>query len=118
MDIRASMDALADLIRDGVDRPVSCDPRNIAPPCVLVCPPKLTPDATLCGTRKLSHTVLVIGLPGAYAEIDPLSRLLDQTLTALEDGPGWTFADLVAYESTPQGAEPAMAYQITTEVLA
>lgn len=118
MDVRAAMDALADLIRDGVDRPVSCDPRNIAPPCVLVTLPQLLPEAVLCGPHKYAHKVLVIGLPGAYAELGPLADLLGQTLAVLEDGPGWLLADPVAYEDTPQGGEPSMAYQITTEAYA
>ncbi|MFI6688908.1 hypothetical protein [Streptomyces sp. NPDC050485] len=112
-----AMERLADRIRAQVDRPVTTDPRNVVAPCVLIAPPQLTPDGVQCGGYKAKHQVLVIGLPGARAELDPLAELLDQVLTVLDDGPGWTLAELVSYEplSDPSHIEPSMAYQVTVE---
>jgi hypothetical protein len=116
--ITAAMDQLADLIRDGVDRPVTCDPTRVAnAPCVLIEPPELDVRGTYCGTYQLRFRVLVIGLPGARAALDPLAQLVQQTLHVLENGPGWTTAEPVGYvPATDAGmAEPSQAYRITVE---
>ncbi|CAM5600566.1 hypothetical protein GCM10010329_50160 [Streptomyces spiroverticillatus] len=115
--ITDAMEHLADRIRAGVDRPVTTDPRNVVAPCVLVPPPMLTPGGVACGGHKYRWRILVVGTPGARAELDPLGRLLDDVLEVLEDeGPGWTLAELVAFEPYDAGAtEPSMAYQVEIE---
>ncbi|MDG4860138.1 hypothetical protein P8605_18610 [Streptomyces sp. T-3] len=111
------MEDLAELIRSQINRPVTTDPRNIAAPCVLVSPPQLQPEGTHCGTHLYTFKVLVVGLPGARAEFDPLDALTTEVLAALETGPGWTLAQLVAFEPLADAAsiEPSMAYEITVE---
>lgn len=100
-------------------RSVHVDPTRVADtPCVLIELPQMTPNATLCGGWKWQHTVLVIGQPGAWAELGPLSALLEQLLTALDDlGIGWSLAEPVAYTPLVQAGmgDPCISYRITIE---
>lgn len=117
--ITAAMDALADQLSEHTDRPCVADPSRVAAtPCVLVEPPVLEPDGVLCGKTMHRFTVLVIGLPGARAELAPLADLLEQTLGGLEElGYGWTLAEPVGYVPLMDSAsaEPCQAYRITVE---
>lgn len=100
-------------------RPVTVDPTATAQsPCVLIEVPQLEPSGTLCGAITYRHTVLVIGQPGAWAELEPLSDLLLLVLEALEEtGIPWTLAEPVSYVPLVQDgqADPCMAYRITIE---
>ncbi|MFE7133397.1 hypothetical protein ACFVIM_21325 [Streptomyces sp. NPDC057638] len=117
--ITAGMDALAQRLALRVDRPVTTDPTTVAAtPCVLIEPPTLEPPALLCGAYIHRYTVLVIGLPGARAELDPLADLLAQTIEALDDlDLMWVLAEPVAYVplQDASAAEPCQAYRITVE---
>lgn len=108
------MDQLVEFLAETVPRPVSGDPRNVSPPCVLVTPPRLDSQGTLCAPRTHTLTVLVIGTPGARAELGPLAELLDATLDRLDEGPGWTTAEFAAYDP-PGSQESHMCYRITVE---
>ncbi|MFE3071775.1 hypothetical protein [Streptomyces sp. NPDC059247] len=113
--ITEDMEALAALIRPGVDRPVTTDPRNLAVPCVLVEPPRLAPADTLCGDTRARYSVLVVGLPGARAELEPLAVLLAAVLTALDAASlPWLLAEPVAYYplAAAQSVEPSQAYRV------
>lgn len=116
MSIIAKMTELAERIRANTTRPVTTDPRNVAnTPCVLIEPPVLDPSvATACGFIY-RFSVLVIGLPGARAELTPLDALLDQVLAVVD----WTLAEPVGYVplAAPGQAEPNQAYRVTVEVL-
>lgn len=100
-------------------RPVTTDPTKTAnTPCVLVEVPQLEPGGTLCGEVTFRHTVIVIGQPGAWAELQPLADLLYAVLQALDElGIGWTLAEPVSYVPLVQDgqADPAMSYRITIE---
>jgi hypothetical protein len=100
-------------------RPVVVDPtRTASTPCVLVEVPQLEPSGTLCGDVTFRHTLLVIGQPGAWAELQPLSDLLYAVLNALDElGIGWTLAEPVTYVPLVQDgqADPCMSYRITVE---
>ncbi|MCF2529372.1 hypothetical protein [Yinghuangia soli] len=112
------MTDMREFLAPATDRPVVVDPRNLVPPCVLVPPPNMQPSGgTMCAPRTAVHRLLVLGLPGAWAEFGPLSELLDDILGRLEDGPGWVSADLIAYEPfvDPASGEPSMAYEIRVE---
>lgn len=117
--------AMADL-RDRVaftlgpgSRPVTTDPTaTAATPCVLVELPQIDPAGTLCGDVTYRHTLLVIGQPGAWAELQPLADLLHAVLVALDAlGIGWTLAEPVAYTPLVQDgqADPSLSYRITVE---
>lgn len=100
-------------------RPVTVDPTATAQsPCVLVEVPQMEPAGTLCGAITYRHTILVIGQPGAWAELQPLSDLVHQVLTVLEEtGIPWTLAEPVSYVPLVQDgqADPCMSYRITIE---
>ncbi|MFI5861202.1 hypothetical protein [Streptomyces sp. NPDC051546] len=113
--ITDDMQALADALAPVVGRPVTCDPRNLAPPCVLIEPPRLSPASVLCGDTTARYSVLVVGLPGAFAELGPLAALLDEVLFALDtEGLPWLLAEPVAYYPLASSAsvEPSQAYRI------
>ena len=103
-------------------RPVTVDPTaTAATPCVLIEVPQLEPAGTLCGAFTFRHTLLVIGQPGAWTEIQGLSTLLDRVLEALDGlGISWTLAEPVAYTPLVQdgSADPCMSYRITVEEFA
>lgn len=119
MKVSEAMENLAGRLRPHLSRPVVTDPtRTAATPCVLVELPQLEPNGTLCGERLWRHVLLVIGIPGARAEMDPLAELLDDVLVALDDiGIGWTLAEPVAYTPLVQDgtADPSLAYRLTLE---
>ncbi|MFB6943395.1 hypothetical protein ACFWGL_12415 [Streptomyces sp. NPDC060286] len=122
MMITAAMDALADRLAEFTERPVTSDPTRVsATPCVLVEPPSIEPTtSTLCGAHLYRYTVLCIGLPGARAELGPLSDLLEDVTGALDElGIGWMLAEPVAYVPLQDAAaaEPCQAYRITVEEL-
>lgn len=100
-------------------RPVVVDPtRTAATPCVLVEVPQIEPAGTLCGDVTYRHTLIVIGQPGAWAEIQTLSTLVQAVLTALDElSIGWTLAEPVSYVPLVQdgSADPCMSYRITVE---
>ncbi|MFJ9433686.1 hypothetical protein ACIRQY_29090 [Streptomyces sp. NPDC101490] len=113
--ITDDMETLAAFIRPGVDRPVTTDPRNITPPCVLIEPPRLTPGTTLCADTDARYSVLVVGLPGAWAELGALARLLADTLRALDAASlPWLLAEPISYYplAAAQSVEPSQAYRI------
>ena len=111
------MEELAQMLRDGgLTRPVTTDPRNLTPPCVLVEPPDMSPGGVLCSGVQFTFRVLVLGLPGARAELKALARLLDEVIEAL--GGRYDLAEPVSYvplQSTA-AAEPIQAYRITMGV--
>ncbi|MEV3852738.1 hypothetical protein AB0J38_00170 [Streptomyces sp. NPDC050095] len=114
--IRSAMEDLARRIEPLTDRPVTTDPRNTTvTPCVLVDVPSLdyTAAATACAVQA-SFPVLVIGTPGAGAEVDALSRLLNEVLAG---DLGVTRCDPITYEptNTAQSADPCLAYRVTVE---
>lgn len=120
--ITEAMAALAGRLRTQLGpagRPVITDPTaTAATPCVLVETPQIEPSGTLCGDVTFRHTLIVIGQPGAWAELAPLSRLLYDVLTAIEElGIGWTLAEPVSYVPLMQdgAADPCMSYRITLE---
>lgn len=100
-------------------RPVVVDPTSTAAsPCVLVEVPQIEPSGTLCGDVTYRHTLIVIGQPGAWAELHPLAHLLQAVLTALDElGIGWTLAEPISYVPLVQdgSADPCMSYRITVE---
>lgn len=118
IDVLAHMQDLARLLNTRVPRPVTADPSRLSPPCVLVEPPSLQSSGTLCGEYLLTHTVIVIGMPGAALELAPLALLLGQVLDALDELPfGVTNAEPVSYlPFVPDGqADPCQAYRLTIE---
>jgi hypothetical protein len=127
LDLAARMTAIADFLAGHTERPVTCDPRNVVPPCVLVEPPLVEPstEETLCGAEalKLTYSVHVIGLPGAWAEFAPLSELVGEIVAACDAAEGfvWTQGAFGGYLplSGPGGlqAEPSLAYTLTIEEL-
>lgn len=99
--------------------PVTTDPGAVArTPCVLVEVPQIDPAGTLCGDVTYRHTVLVIGQPGAWLELQPLSTLLHAVLQALDElGIGWTLAEPITYVPLIQDGQgdPCMSYRLTIE---
>ncbi|MBS2533861.1 hypothetical protein KGQ20_13895 [Catenulispora sp. NF23] len=126
VDIAARMEAIRDELEQFTKRPVTCDPRNVVPPCVLVEPPLVEPsgEALLCGDEslRLTYSVHVIGLPGAWAEFRPLSELMAEMLVACDAADFvWTQGAFGGYLplNGPGGqqSEPSMAYTLTIEEL-
>lgn len=120
--ITDAMENMAQVLRTELGagaRPVVTDPgRTSSTPCVLIEVPQIEPTGTLCGEVTFRHTVLVIGQPGAWAELKPLSDLLYAVLTAIEEiGIGWTLAEPIAYVPLVQdgSADPCVSYRITLE---
>lgn len=103
-------------------RPVLTDPtRTAATPCVLIELPQIEPAGTLCGEVTYRHTVLVIGQPGSWTELQGLSELLHAVLDGLDDlGISWTLAEPVSYVPLVQdgSADPCVSYRITLEEFA
>jgi hypothetical protein len=128
LDVAERMSAIRDYLDAATERPVTCDPRNVVPPCVLVEPPLIEPNPdgeTLCGAEalRLTYSVHVIGLPGAWAEFAPLSALMGEIVAACDAAEGfvWTQGAFGGYLplNGPGGlqAEPSMAYTLTLEEL-
>lgn len=122
MGISASMSAVAALLADDerVKRPVTCDPRNLVWPGVLVEPPRLdTTTATGCGIRAVIN-VYAVGVPGAWAEFQPLAELADAVVDVIRDADSISLlsADFVSFQLPPDmsAAESSVAYQIQCEV--
>lgn len=120
--VPAAMTALRDAIALKLGagaRPVTTDPTKTgSTPCVLIEVPQLEPSGTLCGDITFRHTVLVIGQPGAWLELQPLGELLYAVLAALDAlSIGWTMAEPVTYIPLTQDgqADPCMSYRITIE---
>lgn len=120
--IQTAMTALRDRLAYELGpgaRPVLVDPTKTAStPCVLIETPQIEPAGTLCGEVTYRHSVLVIGQPGAWAELAPLSELTLAVLAALDEmSVGWTLAEPVAYVPLVQDgqADPCMSYRITVE---
>lgn len=119
MTITEAMEDVAGKLRPHVSRQVTTDPTRTAnTPCVLVEVPTVEASGTLCGEYLFTHTLIVIGMQGARAELGPLSALLDEVLIAIDEiGWGWTRAEPVTYVPLQDGsnADPCQAYRLTIE---
>lgn len=120
INVKEHMDRLAAELDERVSRPVTADPTKTAnTPCVLIELPRVESTGTLCGEYMLTHTVMVIGQPGAHAELAPLSRLLAEVLDAFDtiQSFGVTLSEPVTYFPLvqPDTTDPCMSYKLTVE---
>lgn len=110
--IVSHMEAVAEDLAAVLDRPVTTDPRNLVPPCVLVEPPTLLADpGVLCGGLTYRGRLLVIGIPGTWASLAGLDELLAAVLGGLGEWVSATPTGYVPHNAAGE-AEPAPAYEV------
>lgn len=119
MRIDEAMAQLAADLQPHISRLVTHDPtRAAAAPCVIVELPVLDGRAVLCGDYLAELPVIVVGQPGAAAELGPLAVLLEETLNALATiGVVPSRVEPIQYVPLAESntADPCMSYRITTE---